>query len=99
MGGLRRQPGQDAMIRLRHDAVAWQEVDGQLILLDTRSSRYLGVNHTGATLWPQIVDGATVEELTTLLATSTRLALTAARADVEAFVAHLTSLDMITTSS
>ena len=42
-------------MRLRTDAVEWREVEGEIVALDLRDEMYLGVNGSGAVLWPLLV--------------------------------------------
>ena len=51
------------MARLRTETVVWREVDGEIVALDVSTSTYLAVNPTGAFLWPNLVEGASQEEL------------------------------------
>lgn len=48
---------------LREGAVAWQQVDGEAILLDLTASTYLGANPAGSALWSALAAGATRDEL------------------------------------
>lgn len=50
-------------IRLRTDDVEWREADGEVVVLDMRDSTYFAVNRTGAAVWPELVEGATREDL------------------------------------
>jgi hypothetical protein len=54
---------QEPMLKLREHAVAWQEIEGETILLDVAASTYLGVNRSGSVLWPALGDGATRRQL------------------------------------
>jgi hypothetical protein len=55
------------LLKLREGAVAWQQVDGETILLDLAASTYLGINHSGSVLWPALVNGSTRHDLVTRL--------------------------------
>ena len=48
-------PSDDAVIE-RHPDIAWQKVDGELVLLDCRGHRLLGLNATAARAW-ELFDG------------------------------------------
>jgi len=74
------------MIRLRPDALTWLEIEGEIVALDRRSSMYLSVNRTGATLWPALQEGATVDELVALLVKEFDVDTPTASNDVAAFV-------------
>jgi hypothetical protein len=43
-------PSDDTVVA-RHPDVAWQKVDGELVLLDCRGHRLLGLNATAARAW------------------------------------------------
>ena len=82
------------LIRLRPD-VEWQEVDGEVIVLDLAASAYLSVNGTGARLWPLVVDGATNAQLVDELTSHFPVEPAQARADVAQFVSSLRSLAVL----
>jgi len=74
-------------IRLRRDAVAWREVDGEIVALDLTSSTYLRVNPSGTTLWGLIVEGTTYDALAATLVESYGLDGARAEREVDDFVA------------
>ena len=47
--------------------MAWQEVDGEAILLDLEATMYLGLNGSATVLWPEMASGTTREDLVALL--------------------------------
>ncbi len=51
----------NGFLRLRSDALAWREIEGQIVSVDLRGSVYLATNRTGAALWPALVEGTTPE--------------------------------------
>jgi hypothetical protein len=75
------------LIKLRQGAASWREIDGETILLDLDTSKYLGLNRAGSALWPAIVHGSTRDELVSRLATEFDLETDRAANDVDAFVA------------
>jgi Coenzyme PQQ synthesis protein D (PqqD) len=79
------------MRRLRLDpaAVQWRELEGEVLAIDFAGSRYLGVNESGAVLWPLLAEGATVTELTRALAERFSLDSEQARSDVDSFLSWL----------
>lgn len=79
-------PNKIGRLTLREGAVAWQEVEGETILLDLAASEYLGVNRSGSALWPALVDGATEGELVDRLCTAYDLPRQRAADDVAAFL-------------
>ena len=46
----------------RDEHIAWQQVDGNAILVDMRDGRSVGLNETGSFIWSQL-NGATEPEL------------------------------------
>lgn len=73
------------MLKLRADDITWQTIDDEIVCLDLRTSRYLLVNATGSLLWPQLVEGAELEELVDTLTRAFGLDQDTARRDATAF--------------
>jgi hypothetical protein len=84
----------EEMIRLREEVV-WREFDGEVVVLDSRSWNYLGINSTGAELWPLVVRGATRDELVERLTGSYGIDIAVAERDVDAFVAGLRARQLL----
>ena len=82
-------------MRLRGDDLTWQEIDGELVILDLARSSYLTTNGTGAFLAKLLVAEHTPEELAEALAAEYGIAVDDARGDVDGFVAELTRLDLL----
>ena len=82
-------------VRLREDALEWRVVEGEVVALDLRSSTYLAINRTGTVIWPELVAGATREELASRLAERYDLDRSAAETDLEAFLAELAEQDLL----
>jgi hypothetical protein len=78
--------GSGPLLKLREGAVAWQQVDGETILLDLEASTYLGINHSGSVLWPALVDGSTRQDLVTRLRQAYDVTEDEAAIDVDAFL-------------
>ena len=76
----------DHRYMLREGAVAWQEIDGETILLDLEASTYLGANPSGSVLWAALAEGATVKTLVERLCTTFDVAEDRAAQDVDAFL-------------
>lgn len=72
--------------QLRAVDVAWREVDGELLVLDLRTSGYLSINATGKELWSRLLDGATQDELATALVETHGIDEQQAHRDVGAFI-------------
>ena len=76
-------------LRLRPDAVAWREVDGEVIALGLESSTYFGTNSSGTVLWRRLAEGTTRAELVSELMTTFGLERAHAQTDVDAFLDDL----------
>ncbi len=82
-------------MRLRTDGVTWQEIDGDLVLLDLHRSTYLTTNGSGAFLAKLLVEERDAEELTDALVAEYGIDAETARSDVAEFVAGLGSLGLL----
>jgi hypothetical protein len=82
-------------LTLRDADVDWREVEGELVVLDLRDSRYLAINRTGQVLWGALVEGATQDELIERLMEAFGIERARAAADVEAFTSELKSRDLL----
>jgi Coenzyme PQQ synthesis protein D (PqqD) len=84
-------------VRLRGDDIEWQEADGELLVLDRRHGRYLGVNRSGATLWLELssTGGASEESLVDKLVDTHGLGRQRAQTDVSAFLRWLEDRDLL----
>jgi hypothetical protein len=81
-------PSVDTVIA-RHPDVAWQTVDGELVLLDCRGHRLLGLNATAARAW-ELFDGQrTLGEVARVIAEEFGAPADAAAADLLAFARAL----------
>jgi Coenzyme PQQ synthesis protein D (PqqD) len=76
-------------LRLRHDGVAWKDVDGEVVALDEHAAVYLAANPAGAVLWRSLALGATREELAAELVREFGIDADRAVADLDAFLADL----------
>jgi hypothetical protein len=77
-------------IRLRDKDLAWRALENEVVVLDLRTSMYLSVNQTGALLWTRLVNGATEEELVSVLLDAFDVGQERAHADVAGFLAICT---------
>lgn len=82
-------------MRLRTDGVTWQEIDGELVILDLKTSAYLTTNVAGGQLAKLLVDERTFDELAACLVDRFGVDQEAAQADAEAFVAQLRAKDLL----
>jgi hypothetical protein len=83
-------------MRLRDEALAWTDVDDEIVALDETTAMYLAANEAGALLWRALAGGATRDELVDLLARSYALPPDRAAADTDAFVGSLRERGLLT---
>lgn len=82
-------------MRLRGEDLTWQEIDGELVILDLARSSYLTTNGTGAFLAKLLVADRSPEELAEALAAEYGIEVAEARQDVDVFVAELARLELL----
>jgi hypothetical protein len=82
-------------LRLRDADLDWREVEGELVALDLRESRYMAVNRTGQVLWAALAEGASREELIDRLVETFDIERERAAADVDAFITELESRGLL----
>lgn len=82
-------------MQLRTQDVMATEVEGQLVVLDLRSSAYLRLNRSGTRLWPLLERGCRDEDLVSELVRVYSLEPERATADVISFVAMLRAHDLV----
>lgn len=85
-------------MRLRGEDLTWQEIDGELVILDLARSSYLTTNGTGAFLAKLLVTEHSADELAAAMAAEYQITTEQAREDVDAFVAELTRLELLETA-
>lgn len=76
-------------MQLRDEHAVWREVDGEIVILDLRSSRYLQLNASGTALWRWLAQDADEPALVSALAAQFDLAEAQAARDVTAFLRDL----------
>jgi hypothetical protein len=84
-------------IRARTTDLETRAVEGELVLLDLRTQRYLSLNRTGAELWPLMVEGTERSSLVEALVHHHHLAQDVAARDVDALVTQLSDADLLQT--
>ena len=82
-------------MRLRTQDVTWQEIDGELVILDLARSTYLTTNGSGAFLAKRLTDEVSEDELAAALAAEYGIAAEDALADVREFVGSLAELELL----
>ncbi|WP_337059262.1 PqqD family protein [Kineococcus sp. G2] len=73
-------------VAVRADELAWNEVDDQIVVLDTTTSTYHAVSGAGVALWPLLVEGTTRADLLERLTTGFEVPRERAEADLDAFL-------------
>jgi hypothetical protein len=76
-------------LKLRHEGVAWKEVDGEIVALDETAAVYLAANPAGALLWRTLASGSTREALVAELMREYEIDRDTASADTDAFLRDL----------
>jgi Coenzyme PQQ synthesis protein D (PqqD) len=83
-------------MRLREADLDWREVEGEIVALDLRESRYLAINRTGQMLWGALVEGTSRDDLIERLVAHFGIERPRAAADVDAFTTELESRGLLT---
>ena len=90
------EPGSDEQtVRLREGAVAWRQVGEEVVVLDLGRSTYLGVNRTGALLWPALSVGATRQGLVSLVSDAFDVDPAIIAGDIDAFLGELATRGLL----
>ena len=85
-------------MRLRTEGITWQEIDGELVILDLQSSMYLTTNGSGAFLAKLLIEERTEQELATALAKEFDIADDVAAADTADFLEQLADKKLLVSS-
>jgi hypothetical protein len=83
------------MLRIRPDALEWREAEGEIVALDLRTSTYVAINSTGASLWPALIEGASRDDLVSTLEERFGLDRARAEGDLDAFLELLRDRDLL----
>lgn len=86
------------MVRLRETGVSWREIDGELVVLDLASSKYLTTNESGTTLLKSLTADTTPDELADMLVEKFDIDPVTAERDVATFLADLHSRGLLETA-
>lgn len=76
-------------MKLRSSDLSWHEIDGELIVLDLRSSTYLSTNASGTVLVKQLAEERSQAELARALVEAFGVSQSQANQDVVGFVTEL----------
>lgn len=82
-------------MKLRGQELTWREVDGEMVLLDLRSSTYLTTNRTGTFLLRLLATDRTRVELVDAVVKEYEVPVERAAADTDAFLQSLTDRDLL----
>ncbi|MBF9130418.1 PqqD family protein [Plantactinospora sp. S1510] len=84
--------------RVGRTGTAWRQAGDEIVVLDTESSVYFGLDRFGALLWTRLVDGATTADLVAALVAATPVEPERAGADVQSFLDTLLRYGLIQVS-
>ena len=87
------------LLRLKETDLHWREIDGDIIALEGRGSRYVAANGAGAVLWRALVEGTTPDRLADELVRIYGIERERARADVGRFVEALAEQGLLAGSA
>ena len=73
-------------MKLRVDDITWREIDGDLVILDLRSSTYLTANTSGTVLMRHLTQERTLQQLTQALVDAFGVPERQAQRDVQTFI-------------
>lgn len=82
-------------IRARTSELETRQVEGEMVLLDLRSQRYLSLNRTGAQLWPLMVEGTSRDRLVHELRSAHDIDEATAGRDVDVLIDQLRGADLL----
>jgi hypothetical protein len=77
------------------DHVHHRGVHGEVVILDTKTDRYLGLNASGAVIWEALVNGGSPADAADLVAERFVVSMDVAQRDVEALVQDLVRLQLL----
>jgi hypothetical protein len=83
------------LLRLRQSDLHWREIDGEVIALESRVSRYVATNGAGTVLWRALLAGTTRDGLADELVREYGIDRQRALADAERFLETLNELDLL----
>jgi hypothetical protein len=74
------------LLKLRETDLHWREIDGEIIALEGRGSRYVAANSAGALLWRALIEGTTRDGLADALVRAYGIERERAAADAGRFL-------------
>ena len=85
-------------MKLREDDITWREIDGDLVVLDLRSSTYLTTNASGTLLMKQLTEERTLQQLVQALVEAYGIPDRLAQEDVLGFLDELGARGLLDSS-
>ena len=82
----------------RNDEILVSKVDDDLVMMDVANGRYFGLDSVGASLWGQLDEARSMEELTNNLCTVYQVSTEQCSRDIEPFLKMLLEKGLITVS-
>lgn len=82
-------------MRLREHDLVWREIDGDMVLLDLATSKYLTTNQAGTFLLQLLTDDQDRESLVSALSAKYGISTDSAEADTDAFISLLRERDLL----
>ncbi|MCE7481984.1 PqqD family protein [Microbacterium profundi] len=82
-------------MRIRTEGITWQEIDGELVVLDLKTSAYLTTNVAGALLVKQLTEEREEQDLVDALVAEFDIDVELARADVASYLTQLREKSML----
>ena len=86
---------ENKVMHLRTQHLQWREIEGEVVVLDLKSSRYLAVNKTGYLMWKSLAGGATRAQLISELITTFSIDKETAEKDADDFIDSLERADLL----
>jgi hypothetical protein len=87
--------GGGLIVRLRVEDLTWQDLDGEVVVLDLRGSAYYQLNGSGALLWRRLAGGGDRSDLESALRDTYAVDRRQARDDVDAFLSSLVGAGLV----
>ena len=85
---------EDRVLRVSRD-VLFQEVNGEMVLLDMAGERYFGLNDVGARVWQLLHEGTNIGGIVETLFDEFEVDRETLEADVYALLAQLTDAGLV----
>ncbi len=83
------------MVKLRNEDLVWQDIEGEVVILDLRGSVYLTVKGSGALLWPHLIEGTSKEDLIAVLVRRYAIDEEQAAHGIESFISDLVKRKLV----